>query len=272
MYLKVIACEIVFREVCHLAARAPHVVDVEFLPQGLHDHPALGRQELQQRLDALPAGKYDAVLLGYGLCSSILAGLRSAHTPLVVPRAHDCITFFLGSKERYQDCFNNRPGTYYYTSGWLEYRTRRGDAAGYGGFLPAHSAAGQAQVYAQWVAKYGEEQAQYLAETMTQWAANYTHGVLIGFDFTRPLGLREQVQQLCAERGWQYDELAGDLGLLRRWIDGDWAAEDFLVVPPGREIVATVDDAIIGLAPPATDRGATPGISATPGSPLPGPG
>lgn len=248
---KVIACEIAFREICHVAARTPSVVDLEFLTQGHHDQPAAGRTEIQRRIEAIPAGKYDALLIGYGLCSSILDGLRAAAVPLVIPRAHDCITFFLGSKERYQECFAARPGTYYYTAGWLECRVRRGGdaAAGFGGFMPAGSAAARERDYRFWVEKYGEEQAKYLLEVMAGWASHYTHGVLIDYDFTRPLRLDEPVRQVCAERGWQFDHLAGDLGLLQRWIDGDWTEREFLVVPPGRTVVPSVEGDIVRLAP-----------------------
>ena len=139
MLLKVIACEIAVRELYYAAARARNLIDLEFLTQGHHDTPASGRAQIQQRIDAVPTGKYDAIILGYGLCSNILAGLSTAHTRLVIPRAHDCITFFLGSKERYQQCFAERPGTYYYTSGWLECAKRRGEkGATWGGMsLPA---------------------------------------------------------------------------------------------------------------------------------------
>lgn len=250
-YFKVLACEIAFREICHAAARTPSILDLEFLTQGLHDNPPAGCAQIQQRIDAVPAGKYEAILIGYGLCSSILVGLHSEHTPLVIPRAHDCITFFLGSKERYQRCFTERPGTYYYTSGWLECRKRRGDnvQAGFGGFLPAGSASARQKDYDAWVKKYGEEQAKYLVEVMAGWAQHYTHGVLIDFDFTKPLRLENQVQGVCTERGWQFEELAGDLGLLQRWLDGTWADTEFLVVPPRRRVAPSVDEQIIGLAP-----------------------
>lgn len=250
-YLKVIACEIAFREICHAAARTRNVVDLEFLTQGLHDQPTLGCAEIQKRIAAVPPGKFDAILIGYGLCSSILVGLHSRHTPLVIPRAHDCITLFLGSKERYQRCFTERPGTYYYTSGWLECRKRRGgDApAGYGGFMPASSVAARQKDYEAWVKKFGEEQARYLLEVMAGWSQHYSHGVLIDFDFTKPLQLPGQVQQICAERGWQYEELPGDLGLLQRWLDGNWDAKEFLVTPPNRQVVASFDEGVIGDAP-----------------------
>lgn len=251
MYLKVMACEVLFREVCYLAACARHIIDLDFLPQGLHDTPATGRAEIQRRLEAVPPDKYDAVLLGYGLCGKILAGLRATNTTLVVPRAHDCITLFLGSKKRYQDCFNNRPGTYYFTSGWLECRRRRGDFSrtGYAGFLPAPSSTVSEKLYAQWVGKYGPDQADYLAKTMAEWAKSYTHGVFIQFDFTRHLNLAEEVKKICAEQGWQYEELQGDLGLMRRWLEGEWTESEFLIVPPGREISPAFDENVITLAP-----------------------
>ncbi len=244
--LKVIACEIAFREICHLAARSRNLHDLEFLTQGHHDVPNRGREEIQKRIDAVPAGKYEAILVGYGLCSSILNGLRATHLPLVVPRAHDCITLFLGSKERYQQCFSERPGTYYYTSGWLECARRRGLTAGQtGGLLPLQGTNTTQAAYEQWVAKYGEEKAKYLLEAMGDWTAHYTHGVLIDFDFTKQLQLDAHVKNICADRGWQFEEMAGNLGLLQRWLDGDWPDNDFLVVQPGQRIVPSYNDQII---------------------------
>lgn len=254
MFLKVIACEIAFRELCHLAAQSSNLIDIEFLTQGHHDEPAGGRAEIQRRIDALPRGKYDAVLIGYGVCSSILPALRATSTPLVIPRAHDCITFFLGSKERYQRCFSERPGTYYFTSGWLECRARRGDVLppGQGAFMPAHSIAGFQRDYEQWVSRFGQEKADYLAEVMGQWTQNYTHGTLIDFGFAQELGLAEQVRAICVKEGWDFEKADGDLGLLRRWLEGDWSEKEFLRVLPGEQVVATFDNAIMGVAPAET--------------------
>jgi len=135
MLFKVIACEIAFRELCMSAAKAANLVDFEFLTQGYHDNPDIGLELIQQKVDAVPEGKYDAILLGYALCNNMLVGMTAPHTQLVIPRAHDCITFFMGSKERYQQYFNECPGTYFYTSGWLEYGQRKSERVppkGYG--------------------------------------------------------------------------------------------------------------------------------------------
>lgn len=245
MLIKVIACEIAFRELCHCAARSPNLVDLEFLTQGYHDIPKTGVLEIQKRIDAVPAGRYDAIVVGYGLCSNILVGLHSPHTRLVVPRAHDCISFFLGSKERYQKMFDERPGTYYYTSGWLECGARRGD--GRKSLMPAAGQTAAGTQFQQWVDQYGEEKAQALLEVMGEWAAHYTHGVFIDFEFTRHLGLDQQVRQICSERGWTYEQIDGDLGMFQRLLDGRWNEGEVLVVPPGERIRTTFDPCIIGV-------------------------
>ena len=251
MFYKAIACEIAFRELCYAAAQSRHLVDLEFLTQGYHDIPATGRADIQKRIDAAPAGRYDAILLGYGLCSTILTGLTATHTPLVIPRAHDCITFFLGSKERYQECFNAKPGTYYYTSGWLECAKRRGQKGPIwgGASLPAGANANFKAAYEEWVKKYGEDQAKYLMEEMNRWTDSYSYGTLITYEFVKHLKLREQVQQICTERGWDYDEIQGDMGLFHKLLDGEWPESDFLVVRPGQKVVATNDEKIIGVEP-----------------------
>jgi hypothetical protein len=255
MFLKIIACEIAVRELYYTAARSRNLVDLEFLTQGHHDTPVSGQAEIQRRISAVPPGKYDAIALGYGLCSSIFVGLTTPHTPLVIPRAHDCITFFLGSKERYKQCFTERPGTYYYTSGWLECaRRRRDQGASWGGVsMPATASLNFKGMFEQWSKKYGEDQANYLLEEMDRWSASYTHGALITFDFLKHLNLEEQVRKICAEKGWQFAELPGDLTLFQQLVDGDWPEGDFLVVQPGQKVVATFDDKVIGVAPKEID-------------------
>ncbi len=249
MFVKVIACEIAVRELYYAASRSPNLVDLEFLTQGHHDTPAKGREEIQERIHAVPPKKYDAIALGYGLCSNILVGLTTHHTPLVIPRAHDCITFFLGSKERYQSCFTERPGTYYYSSGWLECARRRGDKGmNWGGAsLPASANLSFKATYEKWVEKYGQEQAKYLLEEMSRWTNSYTHGTLIDFDFLKPLNLPEQVRQICRDKGWEFDELQGDMRLLQKLVDGDWPDSDFLVVQPGKKVVASFDEKVIAV-------------------------
>jgi Protein of unknown function (DUF1638) len=136
------------------------------------------------------------------------------------------------------------------TSGWLECAKRRGGQGQFWGAaaLPANSGPNFKAKYDEWVAKFGEEQAKYLLEEMSRWTNAYTHGTLIDFDFARELGLRQQVQQVCNDKGWQYDEIPGDLRLFEKLLARDWPQAEFLVLKPGQKVVATFDDHVIGAA------------------------
>ena len=91
-----------YRELCAAVARSPNQVDLEFVPKGLHDLGCTGMvQRLQEALERVDETRYDAMLLGYALCNNGLVGLRARTKPLIIPRAHDCITLFLGSAARY---------------------------------------------------------------------------------------------------------------------------------------------------------------------------
>ena len=118
--LKVISCDVLFREVCLCAAHSRNIITLDFLPKGLHDNPDVMRSEVQKKIDETDESQFDAIVLGYALCSRGTAGIRARGIPLVIPRAHDCITLFLGSNQRYMEYFNDHLGTYYYTSGWFE--------------------------------------------------------------------------------------------------------------------------------------------------------
>ena len=164
MRLKVIACEVVRMEIEALLAeaggpRAGHEVEVQTLEVGLHDEPEKLREEVQAAVDATEAG-FDYILLGYGICSNGLAGITACDVPLVIPRAHDCITFFLGSRERYHEEFTQHPGTYYYTCGWIE------DKEGYQeeeeSMLRSRQDAARRARFEEYVEKYGADNAQYL--------------------------------------------------------------------------------------------------------------
>lgn len=263
MHLKVLACEIAFREIAFAAARSPHLIDMEFLPVGHHDDPKSGRQDLQRRIDSLPPNKFDAVLLGYGVCNQMLNGLSAGNTRMILPRAHDCITLFLGSKERYQKVFQECPGTYYFTPGWLEFPERKARAqgkidalSGGGGEVAVqYSPFGMAQTFEQMAEKYGEENARYLMEVTESWAQNYQRGMLIRSEFDSQLGMRERVEKFCKPKGWTIEEIPGDLSLLQRWLDGKWTEDVFLVVQPGEAVYPTYNDHIVEARKASGEKG-----------------
>ena len=245
MRLKLIACEIFYRELCAAVARSINQVDVEFLPKGLHDIGQAGMSaRLKEVLTAVDETKYDAVLLGYALCSNGLVGLTARNIPLVVPRAHDCITLFLGSKERYLDYFQGHPGVYFKTSGWIE----RGE-----GLTQYHEdsiqhLSGMMQTYEQLAAKYGEDNARFLYDQLCNMLRNYSGLCYIEMGIEPDDRFERQARQQAAERGWTFEKLAGDMTLIQRLVDGPWDDGRFLVVPPGGCLAASFDERIIKLA------------------------
>ena len=240
--LKLIACEILYRELCEVVARSVNQVDVEFLPKGLHD---MGQAGMSARLAEVLAGvdetKYEAVLFGYALCSNGLVGLTARNIPLVIPRAHDCITLFLGDKGRYLDYFQSHPGVYFKTSGWIE----RGEGLEqYREDSIAHKS-GMIQSYDELVAKYGEDNAKFLYDQLCNMTRNYSGLTFIEMGVEPDDRFERQARQQAAERGWKFEKLSGDMALVRQLVDGPWDDERFLVVPPGGRVAASFDEKII---------------------------
>ena len=243
MRFKLIACEVLAREVYLCAARSRHVIDVELVEKGLHNTPDLLRAELQGRVDRTRDDLYDAVLLGYGLCGNSLLGLTARNVRLVMPRAHDCITLYLGARSLYDQQFTENPGTYYYTADYIE-RTGS-DVESIGVSLGSATQANIQAVYQEYVAKYGKDNADYLMEVMGAWSEHYSRAVFIDHEHTRFLGYEQVAIDEAGRRGWSYLKIAGSLALIWQLMSGDWPPADFLVVEPGQKVVPSYDDQVV---------------------------
>ena len=242
MRLKLIACEIFYRELCTAVARSVNQVDIEFLPKGLHDIGQAGMSaRIQESLAAVDQTKYEAVLFGYALCSNGLVGLAADKIPLVVPRAHDCITLFLGSKDRYLDYFHKHTGVYFKTSGWIE----RGEGLIQYNQDSIQHQSGMMQTYEELVKKYGEDNAKFLYEQLCDMTHNYSGLTFIEMGIEPDDRFEQQARQEAAERHWTFEKLMGDMTLIQRLVDGPWDDEHFLTVPPGGRVAASFDEKII---------------------------
>ena len=250
MYLKVIACEVLAREVYLAAATSPHTVDVELVAKGLHDTPEFLRAELQRRIDAAAGQGYEATILAYGLCGNAIKGIAARNKPLVVVRAHDCITLYLGSRQRYVQEFTENPGTYYYSDDYVE-RSQRSDHGSFSG-LGASSDDKLQETYQEYVRLYGEDNAGYLMETMGAWKAHYRRAAYIDMGMRAAPLCRQQALSEAARRGWRFADLKGDHDLIRRLLHGEWG-DDFLQLQPGQSIAATYAEDVIAAANEATD-------------------
>lgn len=244
MRIKCIACEVLARPLYWCAAQSPHIVDILLVQRGLHNHPNNLRDRLQAEIDAAEGEGYDAVALAYGLCGQATAGLVARQTPLVLPRAHDCITLFLGSRTRYQEQFTACPGTYWYTLDYIERNDEPGSSLALGSAFEEDLQA----VYGEYVEKYGQENADYLMEVMGAWRSHYSRAAYIDMQIGDGQAVENQTQLEAARRGWTFEKLAGDMVLVRRLLDGDWQT-DFLVVQPGQQVRMTYDEQVVDSQP-----------------------
>lgn len=244
---KFLGCEILYREACHLAAVGPNVVDVEFLAKGLHDLETKDMAaRVQAAIDAVdPAKGYEAVLLGYARCNDGLVGVRAREIPLVIPKAHDCITLLFGSRATFRAYFDANPGTFYKSTGWVErdpneYLDR--PAYGTNGVMKN---LGLTETYDELVAKHGKENADYIIETLGGWEKAYSRLCYIEMGLCDESAFQGRARQLAEQHGWAYEQKKGDLSLLRKLFLGQWD-EDFVVIPPGGHIIPRNDENILG--------------------------
>jgi len=245
---KFIGCEVLYREACYLAATGPNVVDVEFLHKGLHDLVTADMTtKLQAAVDAVdPHAGYEAVLLGYARCNDGLVGVQARDLPLVLPKAHDCITLLFGSRRAFEEDFHKHPGTYYKSTGWSERNVDRQVARPAYGQEGVMAKLGLTESYEQLVTKHGKENADYIIESLGGWEKAYTRLCYLEMGLCDEEPLIERAREQAERQKWTFQHRRGDLALLRRLFLGPWD-EDFIIVPPGGRIVAKNDEDILGV-------------------------
>ena len=199
----------------------PDVEDqITFLDYGLHEHPKELARTVQEQIDGI--AEPSRVLLGYGLCGNGLEGIQAGQHTLFIPRADDCIAILLGSYQAYMKEFNENPGTYYLTKGWLE--------SGSDPLKEHHEA----------VEKYGADNA---AWVMDQQYMHYTRLVFVAhtqedLETYRPRAL--EVAEYCKRWGMEYEEVLGSDAYIRDLVNAvntlSESDDEFLVIPPGGSI------------------------------------
>ncbi len=203
----VLACATVIEEIKpHIPAGMEHQV-FDF---GLHVNPGKLRAALQAAIDQV-GETYNTILLGYGMCSQALIGIRANHCRLVAPRIDDCIALFLGSRNAYLAQGRIEPGTYYLSRGWIE-----------AGDTPFSD-------YERSVQRYGEEKAKKIYRIMMD---NYKRLALIDTGTCEMEKYRQYTRDQAERFGLRFEEVAGSDRLVRKLLHGQWD-DDFVVVEPG---------------------------------------
>ena len=207
---RVIACATVIEEMLpFLPADVPH----EVLDFGLHINPAELKKVLQEKIDDASQSA-DVLLLGYGLCSMAVVGLKATTATLVIPRTDDCIAIFLGSCNAYKEQTKKEPGTYYLTKGWIEVGTTPFDE---------HNLL---------IEKFGEAKAERMTKLMLK---NYKRLAFIDTGVYEIERYREYARKTADKFELHFEEIEGSPDLVKKMVFGPWDKE-FVVVSPGETI------------------------------------
>ncbi|AFM24801.1 DUF1638 domain-containing protein [Desulfomonile tiedjei] len=208
----IIACDVMRKEL--EAAADGSQIQFHFLDQGLHRTPQEMAGIIQQEIDTLES--VSKIVLGYGLCSGGIKGVKPRGAQLIIPRCHDCIPLFFGSLEKYDLMFKARPGTYYLTPGWV---AAKKDPLGI--------------IYDDYAPKHGLETAFWVMEEELK---HYTHIALIDTKVGNCPELKTRAKENCSILKKDYDEIEGSLSYFERLIHGPYTPEEFVTIEAGGEI------------------------------------
>lgn len=241
MRLKLISCEVFYREMAAASARSPNHIEVDFFAPALHkDGPAQKRKHLQEAIDACDTTRFQAVLLGYGLCGVDLAGLQARSIPLVIPRNCDCITHLLRQQcPSRMDSMRLRPAIHLHAGAAPQATKTPSDDD----FQAVHRAGLECSVE-HLAARYGSEVARYFTDGF-----RHVRNIPLEKDF---MGSRRPTVNLLAStntrrfahRAISSPALGRDSLPIQQLVDGYWSYEQFLVVPPQWQVIMSLEEGI----------------------------
>lgn len=207
----VVACRVMQPELDALAGGRDDI-EICYLDQNMHEKPEQMPSVIQAEIDHAATRAHD-IVLGYGLCSNGIAGIKAPRQGLIIPRVHDCITLFLGSRAAYEKVFYEQPGTYYLTPGWIEDRK---DPLGY--------------MESTYVPRMGREKAEW---GIKEELKNYTRIVMIDTQSADMGPLRKIARENAAFLGKNYEEIPGMQDYFKSILFGPYPEADFIHLKPG---------------------------------------
>ena len=214
-----IACLMMEAEVKNALEVTGSDAEVIWMEKGLHNKPENLGSVLQETIRQTEKEKApDVILLGYGFCGNAMAGLRADRCRLVLPRIDDCITLFIGSRER-KIQLEGGVGTMFQTSNWAD-----GDKS-------------LLEMKKRLFEDYDEDDAEALWEMM------YGHYGRIGVLDTHCYDLEPVLEKSRAEAqalGFEHRVYDATTDYLKELLTGPWSEERFIVKDPG-EVISLQD-------------------------------
>jgi hypothetical protein len=237
MHYRLIACEVLAREVGVCLQASPHYIDIEFTSRNEHARVDDLRGFLQSKVDDVEGSGvvYDAILLGFGLCGNATANLVARSVPIVMPRAHDCCTLFLGSRLKFKQYFQENPSQPFHSAGFDEHPCTERSPVQVNGWLPPVT---KGDTLGE---KYGAEDARELGAMLDSAAAAHPVEYYIDIPETQDLDILKQCRTDARKRRRHLEVIPGDLRLIRKLLYGQWAPSEFLIVRPGQRSAGTYD-------------------------------
>jgi hypothetical protein len=219
-------------------------VEILYIDQALHRTPAKLLDQLQEKIDEV-APAASRIVLGYGLCSNSVLGLKTEHATLVVPRVDDCIAMLLGSNEAFSAESEKERGSYYVAKAYLEECDT---------IMSEHD---------KLVEKRGRERAERMMRLLLK---HYTRVVLVDTGRYDLEPYRARIAEFADTFDLAVEEIPGTTRILDALVAEVWG-DDFVVAPPGHELTLRDfrpelfgggSDAASAAPPPATPDGDQP--------------
>ena len=208
---KIIACGSIRPEL-EMLADGQEEIEMRFLPQNLHRIPEKLTAVLQKVLDETGEDASE-IVLGYGLCSNGVVGLKAPRQGLLIPRVHDCIAFYLGSHQAYQKVFSQKPGTYHLTRSWIDNQT---DPLGL--------------MRNEYTRRVGSEMAEEAIRTEIR---NYKYISFVDTQGSGNEAYRNRARENAAYFNKEFIEYKGADTFFKKFLFGPYHKPDFIYISPG---------------------------------------
>lgn len=227
MKLALISCMIFSREVNYLIATSDNIIHSFWLEKNLHDYPEELQSNIQSTIHLIEAinernienKPFDAIVLGYGLCSNGTVGLTSNTLPLIIPKCVDCMALFLGSNQKYTYLTYSYKNIFWYNKAWIE-----------NSFVPST----ETQEVEENPISVGETIDDIL-DAELEAMKNQKHAIFIKSKLFDDKYEQSFIEKTAKYFNWEFIKLDGDMSYFSALLSGKWDDRLFLTCPPGYE-------------------------------------